>query len=251
MGKRIEIDYAAEPIGREAFAVANRVTKKCSCCNVHPEVSLAGLYFPSGPHRGNGSSQSDLTGGRLFEFEVGFESSPISELPHAAISRFAETGRCVAFRSVIRRTGHCSGCAMPACYANYEFHSPRPDMKCRRCRDGIRLLLNDDAAVDCVARLIFRKWAKLQGQGTTKLHTKADAVRYERRNARLGHSLNAAPMPFGVKVHAIRSRARMLDRNQVNDRRLQRSSVHARRERPTAAFVRNANAPSVWFGASK
>ena len=140
----------------------------------------------------------------MFEFEAGFTIAPISELPHEVLSRFAETGRLVAYRSMIRWTEHCSECAMPACYTTCEFYNPRPDMKCRRFRDGFVALHADNAAVDSIMRVTFRKWAKLEGSGSTRLLTKACAVRSERRDTGFSHMLHAAPLPFAVRMHAIR-----------------------------------------------
>ena len=88
---------------------------------------------------------------------------------------------------------HCSECAYPACYASCAFYDPRPDLNCRRFVAGI-----EDAG-DGLMRIRFRKWGKLEGQGTARLRPFAEALRREGRDAGLARGLAGAPLPFQLK----------------------------------------------------
>ena len=102
-------------------------------------------------------------------------------------------GRSLAGRSQIVWGEHCSECAYPACYASCAFYDPRPDLNCRRFVAGI-----EDAG-DGLMRIRFRKWGKLEGQGTARLRPYAEALRREGRDAGLARGLAGAPLPFQLK----------------------------------------------------
>ncbi len=104
--------------------------------------------------------------------------------------------RHLAGRSQIVWGEHCSECAYPACYASCSFYDPRPDLNCRRFVAGI-----EDAG-EGLMRIRFRKWGKLEGQGTARLRAYADAARLERRDASVARGLARTPLPFQLKRSA-------------------------------------------------
>ncbi|WP_174300455.1 HAD-IIIC family phosphatase [Caulobacter sp. S45] len=137
-------------------------------------------------------------------------------------SRIADRldGRTLAGRSQIVWGEHCSECAYPVCYASCSFYDPRPDLNCRRFVAGI-----EDAG-DSLMRIRFRKWGKLEGQGTARLRPYALADRRESRDASLARGLAAAPIPFQLK----RSATWRLNRNKAR-------APHGRAELAVDAFV--------------
>ncbi len=102
-------------------------------------------------------------------------------------------GRSLARRSQIVWAEHCSECAYPTCYASCSFYDPRPDLNCRRFVAGI-----EDAG-EGLLRIRFRKWGKLEGQGTARLSPYADAGGRERLDAAIARGLARAPLSFQLK----------------------------------------------------
>ncbi len=93
----------------------------------------------------------------MFQFELDARHAPASapdcvpddrpELSHRAFLSWAE---------------HCVECAAPACYQTCDLYDPTPLGKCRRFADG---LLRTETGAD----VRFRKWAKLETQGSATM----------------------------------------------------------------------------------
>ena len=151
----------------------------------------------------------------MFEAEIDFKTARADEIPEDIRTKFVETARIVSQRSAILWGEHCSECTMPACFTTCEFYDPRPDMKCRRFRGGVTAIDVPHSAVGNLVKITFRKWAKLEGQGTIVLMPTEAAAKRERSDAQIGRSLNALPLPYGAKIYGIRARQKLKERFSV------------------------------------
>jgi FkbH-like protein len=118
-------------------------------------------------------------------------------LPADALAAFAETRDAVAARSLLAWGEHCTECAFPACYSACSFYTPREDHHCRRFERGIERA-HDAARPDiALTRIQFRRWGKLESQGTATLRTSEAARRVERLDQTLD-GLLAGPVPAAI-----------------------------------------------------
>ena len=100
----------------------------------------------------------------------------VPALPAGIQQKFRELAGMVDARSLIVWGEHCSECAYPTCYTSCAFYTPRRDGDCRRFANGIERSLIGSVAV---GRILFRKWAKLEGAGSTELFRQRAAARRE------------------------------------------------------------------------
>jgi FkbH-like protein len=118
-------------------------------------------------------------------------------LPAEALEAFAETREAVAARSLLVWGEHCTECAFPACYSACSFYTPREDHHCRRFERGIERAA-DPARPDLqLVRIAFRRWGKLESQGTPALKPVQAASRLERLDRTLDGVLSG-PMPAAL-----------------------------------------------------
>jgi FkbH-like protein len=118
-------------------------------------------------------------------------------LPAEALAAFAETREAVAARSLLTWGEHCTECAFPACYSTCSFYTPREDHHCRRFERGIETV-SDAARPDiALTRVQFRRWGKLESQGSPALRPAETACRLERRDQALDRLL-AGPVPAAI-----------------------------------------------------
>jgi FkbH-like protein len=118
-------------------------------------------------------------------------------LPAEVLAAFAETREAVVARSLLTWGEHCTECAFPACYSACSYYTPREDHHCRRFERGIERA-RDPARPDLAfTRIAFRRWGKLESQGTAALSPVAAAARAERLDQRLD-GLLSGPVPAAV-----------------------------------------------------
>jgi FkbH-like protein len=118
-------------------------------------------------------------------------------LPADVLAAFAETRGAVAARSLLVWGEHCTECAFPACYSACSFYTPREDHHCRRFERGIERA-RDLARPDLTfTRIAFRRWGKLESQGTPGLAPLSAADRSERWDRRLD-GLLSGPVPTAL-----------------------------------------------------
>ncbi|MBN2489529.1 MAG: HAD-IIIC family phosphatase [Planctomycetes bacterium] len=75
---------------------------------------------------------------------------------------------------------HCVECAAPACFSTCDLYEPRPDRRCRRFVFGTRRNPHFPARRGYGAEVVFRKWAKLEARGNTRMQPAAAVLRRER-----------------------------------------------------------------------
>ena len=81
----------------------------------------------------------------MYETEAGLVQISGTEIPREILSRFAESRKSIACRTLIPWGEHCTECAWPTCYTTCDLYSPRFDGLCRRFVDGM-------VRVDCPIR---------------------------------------------------------------------------------------------------
>ena len=112
---------------------------------------------------------------------------------------FAAFRRRIIARSQIVWGEHCSECAYPACYAHCAFYTPRSDFNCRRFEAGFEPVTGDAT----LHRVRFRKWGKLEGQGSVAMLAAEPARARDARNAAISGLLAAVSAPYAVKQNLI------------------------------------------------
>ncbi|MGZ3272342.1 MAG: HAD-IIIC family phosphatase [Caulobacteraceae bacterium] len=118
-------------------------------------------------------------------------------LPPEVLAAFADTREAVAARSLLVWGEHCTECAFPACYSACSFYTPREDHHCRRFERGIERVQAPARPELALTRIAFRRWGKLESQGTPALTPTAAAFRSERWDHRVD-GLLAGPVPAAM-----------------------------------------------------
>src|SRR5215469_15262064 len=118
-------------------------------------------------------------------------------LPAEASAAFVETREAVVARSLMAWGEHCTECAFPACYSACSFYTPREDHHCRRFERGIERARDPSRPELNFTRIAFRRWGKLESQGTPSLTPLAAADRSERWDEALD-GLLAGPVPAAL-----------------------------------------------------
>lgn len=118
-------------------------------------------------------------------------------LPAEVLAAFAETREAVAARSLLVWGEHCTECAFPACYSACSFYTPREDHHCRRFERGIERVRDPRRPDLTLTRIAFRRWGKLESQGTPALTPATAAARAERLDQALD-GLLSRPLPATV-----------------------------------------------------
>ena len=114
----------------------------------------------------------------MFEFEAGVHLEAGSAYRFSAHSLEQALGSRIVRRCLTVWQEHCSECAMPDCYANCAFYSPRQDFKCRRFYGGVGILESTEhTAAPMLIR--FGRWARLLGYGPVPLQSPAKARQQE------------------------------------------------------------------------
>jgi FkbH-like protein len=75
---------------------------------------------------------------------------------------------------------HCVECAAPACYTSCDLYDRRPDGRCRRFAFGIYRNHNFKSVRGYGAEIAFKKWAKLEARGNTRLHRTSTLLKVEK-----------------------------------------------------------------------
>lgn len=99
---------------------------------------------------------------------------------------------------------HCVECAAPACFSTCDLYEARPDLRCRRFVFGAHRNTAFRSLRGYGAEVAFKKWAKLEARGNTRLEPVDRVLRQEERVGASAPWLNAA----GRLVHGVTRDAR-------------------------------------------
>jgi FkbH-like protein len=151
------------------------------------------------------------TGRALFQFET---VKPPSVTANPGVS--AQDHTPLTHRALLAWAEHCIECAPPECYVSCDLFDATPNLKCRRFTDGIVPLGAPGRAP--AAEVRFRKWAKLEAQGSATMLASGRVDRYEALLTRLGGPLNR----LGLFVHRLGGDGRWLTAVEALHKRINR-----------------------------
>lgn len=118
-------------------------------------------------------------------------------LPAEVITHFEAFAERVIGRSSIIWGEHCSECALPACYSNCSYYTPRADLTCMRFVAGIEPVATTQRV--SLHRIRFRKWGKLEGPGPIEVRPLAKARTADLFDAAVSTLVETIPQPFRIK----------------------------------------------------
>jgi FkbH-like protein len=75
---------------------------------------------------------------------------------------------------------HCIECAAPACFETCDLYQPRPDKRCRRFTFGVYRNKRFESMRGYGVEVSFKKWAKLEARGNTKMEPLETVLKQER-----------------------------------------------------------------------
>ncbi len=127
-------------------------------------------------------------------------SSP-ADLDSGVERQLREAAAATSARALLVWAEHCTECAMPSCYSTCSLYTPRRDLKCRRLAAGLELRHSDTKLGGrlYLARATFRRWGKLEAQGSLTIHAPAAARILETADRVMSRLLSAPLLPFGIR----------------------------------------------------
>ncbi len=130
----------------------------------------------------------------MYESESNRAIGSAGEIPPEILSRFAESRKTVARRTLIPWSEHCTECVWPTCYTTCDLYSPRPDGRCRRFVDGMVRVDCKESLNSYLLKISFKRWGKLWSPANLKMYTLAEADRAEQRDHRIAASIQLVPI---------------------------------------------------------
>ena len=103
-----------------------------------------------------------------------------------------------SLQSLLVWGGHCTECAMPACYAACDLYNPRHDLHCDRFNGNARVMAADNS--ECWMLVRFGKWARLQASGPIALFDSTRLRLLEQLDDILNWAILRLPARYGFKT---------------------------------------------------
>ena len=135
----------------------------------------------------------------MYETEANNTVESVDQIPFEIISVLGELKGKILARTVLPWSEHCTECVWPSCYSTCELYSPREDKRCRRFVDGMVRVNCPSAFNSYLLKIRFKRWGKLWTPGNIRLSPIARAQKIERRDYRIGTTINQLPLPAPVK----------------------------------------------------
>jgi FkbH-like protein len=145
----------------------------------------------------------------MYETEITTKTAALQELPANIIGDFSGSRPNITHRSLISWAEHCTECTMPSCFSTCDYYSPRDDLKCRRFEEGIVGIELPEGIVSHLMKITFRMWGKLEGKGTTILHSTDQARKHEQKDFNLSTLQHKLPLPYNLEILAGRLRSKL------------------------------------------
>jgi FkbH-like protein len=136
----------------------------------------------------------------MFEAEVNQLQEPISQLPEDVVRFFESSASSILMRTLLPWGEHCTECVWPTCYTTCDLYEARPDGKCRRFVNGMVRLDCPGSINGYVLKIGFKHWAKLWSEGNIHLYEREEAARMEKRDFRIGTTLQTLVMPTSART---------------------------------------------------
>jgi FkbH-like protein len=135
----------------------------------------------------------------MYETEANNRVESSDQLPSELVSFVGELKGRIQARTVLPWSEHCTECVWPSCYSTCELYSPREDKRCRRFIDGMVRVVCPSALNSYLLKIRFKRWGKLWTPGNVLLSPIERAQKIERRDYRIGTTINHMPLPASVK----------------------------------------------------
>lgn len=103
----------------------------------------------------------------MFEREINQHKSKSAKITTNSIFEFNHMP--ISKRSTLQWAEHCSECSMPHCFETCSFYNPRPDLKCRRFKQGLKIIR--DQPLKQIFEVEFSKWGKLEAVGAQSIYS--------------------------------------------------------------------------------
>lgn len=129
----------------------------------------------------------------MFDFEAGSLRLSDDSIPQAVRQVLQETRSRIAAFSLTPWEEHCTECAIPDCYRTCDLYEPRIDGKCRRFVGGIGSVCVLGHPQGYMARISFKRWAKLMAYANGRLIPTVEAERIEHLTYRVAHVIARLP----------------------------------------------------------
>jgi FkbH-like protein len=142
----------------------------------------------------------------MYETEANSALENSSQIPDEVMQSFASLKGQIRSRTVLPWGEHCTECVWPTCYTSCDLYSPRQDGRCRRFADGM-VRIDAPAAVNSyLLKIRFKRWGKLWTPANVRLRTPGLAERLEKRDYRIGSTLQRLPLPSLIKIEVTTKR---------------------------------------------
>lgn len=142
----------------------------------------------------------------MYETETNLGVETSDQLPREIARAFGQVKKQLESRTVLPWSEHCTECVWPSCYSTCDLYSARPDGGCRRFADGMVRVDLLEAVNAYVLKIRFKRWGKLWTPGNVRLHSTEQAGALEKRDHRIGRTLQRMPLPSLVKITAAQKR---------------------------------------------
>src|SRR5579872_1236333 len=142
----------------------------------------------------------------MYETEANLRLESAKQIPDEVLRSFGQFKGQLQSRTVLPWSEHCTECVWPVCYSTCDLYSARPDGGCRRFVDGMVRIDSPDASNSYILKVRFKQWGKLWTPGNIRLHSAQKAARLEKRDYRIGRTLQMIPAPSLVKITAATKR---------------------------------------------
>jgi FkbH-like protein len=142
----------------------------------------------------------------MYESEANSRVESRAQIPDEVMRSFEQLRGRLRLRTVLPWSEHCTECVWPTCYSTCDLYSPRPDGGCRRFADGMVRIESPAAVNSYLLKIRFKRWGKLWTPGNIRLHTAGKAETLEKRDYRIGSTLQRLPLPALVKITATTKR---------------------------------------------
>lgn len=136
----------------------------------------------------------------MYETETNSAVESPAQLPREVIRSFEHLRGRLQARTVLPWSEHCTECVWPTCYSTCDLYSARPDGGCRRFIDGMVRIELPAAVNSYILKIRFKRWGKLWTPGNVRLHSAKKAEKLEKRDYRIGRTLQHIPLPSLVKI---------------------------------------------------
>jgi FkbH-like protein len=155
----------------------------------------------------------------MYETEANHKVETQDQIPAEVMRSFEHLRGRIQSRTVLPWGEHCTECVWPTCYTTCDLYSPREDGRCRRFADGMVRIESPSAVNSYLLKIRFKRWGKLWTPGNVRLNPAERAERLEKRDYRIGSTLQRMPSLIKIKATTTRYAFKKKMANSASDSR--------------------------------